>query len=319
MVGRLEQWPRPARRIGRLVVAVAILLMVSAAGAATGAEPEYEFQTIAGADGVPLNVVTSGDRTARAIVFVHGIAQSYLAFENQYHSSLRNGHFLVSFDLRGHGSSGKPGDAQAYSDRKIWADDLDRVIRGLGLQRPLLVGWSYGTLVVLDYLRVHGTQRIGGIVLTGAYGGLTKPDATAPPPAPRFMQLRDDLAGTDLDRKWRAARAMAKYLTARPMPVEWIERAAAIALLLPQAAREGMYRHPADNSDLLPVLRAVPVLFLVGSADPSAPEAVGRKLLASLPRARLDVYPDVGHSVFLESPDRFNRDLRDFAASLALH
>lgn len=295
-----------------------VLLAVFAPHAAWAAEPALQFTTVAGAAGVPLNVVTTGERTGRPVVFVHGIGQSYVAFENQLRSSLRNTLFLVAFDLRGHGNSGKPWNSDAYSDRAIWAADLNSVIRGLELREPLLVGWSYGTLVVLDYVRVHGTQGVGGIILTGAYGGLTKPDTRqpTPPPDPKYARLRDDLASADLDRKWSAAHAMATYLTARSMPAPWIERAAAMSLLLPQTARAGMYLQPFDNTDLVPVLRDLPMLFLIGGRDVSAREADGRKLIASLPRARLEMYPADGHSVFIESPERFNRELSSFAASL---
>jgi pimeloyl-ACP methyl ester carboxylesterase len=305
-------------RVRMAAAAAWILLAVFAPRAARAAEPALEFRTVEGAGGVPLNVVTTGDRAARPVVFVHGIGQSYVAFENQLRSSLRNNHFLVAFDLRGHGNSGKPWNSDAYSDRAIWAADLDSVIRGLELREPLLVGWSYGTLVVLDYVRVHGTQGIGGIVLTGAYGGLTKPDTRQPPPPPdpKYARLRDDLASADLDRKWSAAHAMAKYLTAHPMPAAWIERAAAMSLLLPQTARVGMYLQPFDNTDLIPVLQTVPMLVMIGGKDASAHEAEGRQLVAALPRARLEMYPTDGHSVFIESPERFNREISKFAASL---
>ncbi len=309
------QWVRGGR--GVTALAAWIFLALLAPRAAFAAEPAYEFRTVAGAAGVPLNVVTTGDRAARPIVFVHGIGQSYLAFENQLRSSLRRNFFLVAFDLRGHGNSGKPWNSEAYSDRAIWAADLDSVIRGLELRAPLLVGWSYGTLVVLDYVRVHGTQGVGGIVLTGAYGGLIKPDARQPPPPPdpKFVRLRDDLASADLDRKWRAAHAMATYLTAHAMPAPWIERAAAMSLLLPQTARVGMYMQPFDNTDLIPVLQNLPMLVMIGGKDASAREADGRQLVALLPQARLTMYPTDGHSVFIESPARFNRELSEFAAS----
>jgi pimeloyl-ACP methyl ester carboxylesterase len=305
-------------RVCIMAAAAWVLLAVFAPPASRAAEPVLEFTTVAGAAGVPLNVVTTGARTGRPVVFVHGIGQSYLAFENQLRSSLGRNLFLVAFDLRGHGNSGKPWSPEAYSDRSIWAQDLDSVIRALGLRDPLLVGWSYGTLVVLDYVRVHGTQGIGGIVLTGAYGGLTLPDTRQPPPPPdpKYARLRDDLASADLERKWRAAHAMAAYLTARPMPAPWIERAAALSLLLPQTARVGMYRQPFDNTDLIPVLQTVPMLVMIGGKDASAHEAEGRQLVAALPRARLEMYPADGHSVFIESPERFNRELSRFAASL---
>lgn len=47
-------------------------------------------------------------------------------------------------DLRGHGESGRPEESRNYSDGDLWADDVAEVIDGLGLDRPTLVGWSYG-------------------------------------------------------------------------------------------------------------------------------------------------------------------------------
>ena len=302
-------------RVRMSAVAAWIVVAVFAPGAAIAAEPAYEFRTVAGAGGVPLNVVMTGNRAGRPVLFVHGIGQSYLAFDNQFRSTLRQSLLLVAFDLRGHGNSGKPWNSEAYSDRALWAGDLDNVIRALGLRDPILVGWSYGTLVVLDYVRVHGTQGVGGIVLTGAYGGLTQPGAPQPP-APQFVRLREDLASADLDRKWRAAHAMVRYLTARPMPAPWTERAAAISLLLPQSARVGMYLQAFDNTDLIPALQTVPMLLMIGGKDASARESDGRQLVAALPRARLEMYPADGHSLFVERPERFNRHLSGFVAAL---
>ena len=302
-------------------LALALCLALSFVGsvaprAGLAGEAGYQFRTVEAADGVPLNVVTAGDPTHPAILLVHGIGQSYLAFENQLGSSLQQQYFLVAFDLRGHGSSGKPWSPKAYSDRATWGHDVDGVIRALGLRRPVLVGWSYGTLVVLDYVRLHGTRDIAGIVMTGAYGGLTKPNVRAAPLPPEFVRLREDLAGLDLDRKWAASRAMTKYLTAHTMTEAWIERATALGLLLPQAARVGMLSHPSDNTDLIAGLQTLPMLFLMGGKDFGAPEAQGRELVASLPRARLLMHPDDGHSPFIESPARFNRELSEFAAPL---
>jgi non-heme chloroperoxidase len=302
----------------RAAVAAGCMVSVLAFSAGLPAqEPAYEFTTVAGTGGVPLNVVTVGNRAGRSIVFAHGIGQSYLAFENQLRSSLQKDFQLVAFDLRGHGNSGKPWTQEAYSERAVWAGDLDRVVRALGLRRPVLVGWSYGTLVVLDYVRMHGTDNVSGIVLTGSYGGLARPDVqrSPPPPDPEFIRLRDDMASADLDRKWTAAHEMARYLTARPMPADWIERAAAVSLLLPQSARAGMYLHPFDNADLVPSLKSMPMLLVIGGQDASAQETDGLQLIKRLPRARLAMYPAEGHSVFIESPEKFNRELRDFAMS----
>ena len=64
-------------------------------------------------------------------------------------------------DLRGHGLSEKPRDG--YAESRLWADDVDAVIRTLKLDHPVLCGWSYGPLVMLDYVRHYGEEAVGGM------------------------------------------------------------------------------------------------------------------------------------------------------------
>ena len=141
------------------------------------------FRSVEGVDGVPLNVVEAGDPSKPGILFVHGIGQSYLSFERQLHSPLAAEFHLVAYDLRGHGNSGKPWNREAYVDSAKWAGDLERVRIATGLEHPVLLGWSYGTLVTADYLRHFGSNGLAGIVLIGAYGGLTPPPANPRPGA----------------------------------------------------------------------------------------------------------------------------------------
>ena len=42
-----------------------------------------------------------------------------------------------------------------------------RSIQALELDHPVLCGWSYGPLVILDYLRHYGEDGIGGIHFVG--------------------------------------------------------------------------------------------------------------------------------------------------------
>jgi pimeloyl-ACP methyl ester carboxylesterase len=289
----------------------------AAAATAPSAQPAldtapYSFRTVEGAGGVPLNVVTVGDPDNPPILFVHGLAQSYLSFERQFRSELAGRYFLVGFDLRGHGNSGKPWDRTAYADAAIWGEDVERVVGALQLRRPVIVGWSYGTLVAVDYLRRAGADAVAGVVLVGAYGGLTPPpNMSAVPPAMAQNRLRQ--LSPDLGQNYAAARFTVGLLTAEPMPQDWSDRAAAIALMLPRVAREGMFMRRIDSRDLLPGLAGVPFLVNVGTKDISTPEPTARELAKQLPKATVSVYEGVGHSPFVESPERFNRELAAFA------
>ncbi len=59
-------------------------------------------------------------------------------------------HRCVAFDLRGHGASDVPVDAYATTD---FTDDIGRMIDDLRLDRPVLVGHSFGGSVSLAFAR----------------------------------------------------------------------------------------------------------------------------------------------------------------------
>ena len=80
-------------------------------------------------------------------------------------SRLGGRHRTVRFDARARGKSGSSTD---YSTRAA-VEDIGRVIDATGLERPILVGWSYGATIAVRYAAEH-PARVGGLVLVdGAY------------------------------------------------------------------------------------------------------------------------------------------------------
>ncbi len=296
-------------------LAVASLLCTVLSGAAVAA-PGLRYQTVAGEGGVPLNVVAAGDPARPSMLLVHGIGQSHASFEEQLRGPLAEEFHVVAFDLRGHGNSGKPWNASDYTDSAKWAGDVRRVIEALGLRRPVLLGWSYGTLVVADYLRHFGTQQLAGIVFVGAYGGLTPPPPPPPPAIAEQMARNRALQwSADPTENAAAAASTARLLTARDMGDAWRVRAAQIAMMLPAYARRHMFDRSLANMDLIAKIE-VPVMLIVAAKDLSTPEEPARELAAQLEsrgvRALVSVYPEAGHSPFAEEPVRFNAELAAF-------
>ena len=124
-------------------------------------EDDLTHHTITGGGVCRLHLVEAGNPHGRPILFLHGFSQSVLTWERQLGAELLRRHRLVAMDLRGHGSSDRP--RAGYDDSRLWADDVDAAIRELSLDRPVLCGWSYGPLVMLDYVRHYGEARIGGL------------------------------------------------------------------------------------------------------------------------------------------------------------
>jgi pimeloyl-ACP methyl ester carboxylesterase len=116
-----------------------------------------------------------GDPKGPELVFIHGLGHSHLSWEKQYESSLAKDFRILTYDLRGHGDSGKPPEPEMYSEGKRWGDDLKVVISAAGLKKPTLVAWSLAGVVVLNYLHTHGGKDLSGVVFGGAIVG-SKPE-----------------------------------------------------------------------------------------------------------------------------------------------
>jgi non-heme chloroperoxidase len=127
-------------------------------------------------DDVTIHVLETGNPSRPAVLFVHGISQSWRSWLAQFADPrLRDRFRLVALDLRGHGESqgafgavdqeGNPLPALAderYNDGnvettcRLWAYDLEATIEALRLDHPAVVGWSAGGWAVQSYLFTHG-------------------------------------------------------------------------------------------------------------------------------------------------------------------
>lgn len=293
---------------------VLLALLMFAVTAHAQSAPSHRF--VAGAGDVPLLVIEAGDPKAPGILFVHGMAQSHLAFHRQFDDPSLNGRFhLVAFDLRGQGGSGKPWRPEDYRDARVWADDVAAVIRATGLRRPLIVGWSYGGFVAMDYIRAFGTENLAGVAMVGSLGGLTR--------IPRFSEGSSDAAramrersaaqrGLDLQAFITAGQATGNgYVAPAMTPLERLNFPAT-EIMTPAYVRAAMSARNLDNSDILERL-ALPILFVRGSKDVTMPQDALQTLLDRLPKSRLSAYEGVGHLTFMEDPERFDRELASFA------
>ena len=73
-------------------------------------------------------------------------------------------HPATAVDLRGHGYSDAP--ESGYDDSANWAGDVAAVLAAEGVtENAILLGWSYGGLVICDYLAAHGTGAVAGEVI----------------------------------------------------------------------------------------------------------------------------------------------------------
>lgn len=271
--------------------------------------------TIPGAGGVRLHALAAGAAGGRPLVFLHGIAQSAHFWRAQLDSDLAGRFRLVAFDLRGHGRSGKPRETGAYGDERVWADDLRAVLTALDLDGAVLVGWSYGGLVVGDYLAVHGQSGLAGVALVGAplQAGIRP---ARPLFGPRFLALLPGLTSTDAEEHVAAQRALVELVSSTPLPPRELALRLGESVRTPPRVLAEVLARKLDREPAFAALR-LPALVVHGEADAVIDPLAARRAADLVPGARLSLWPGAGHAPFAEDPARFNAELAAFADGLS--
>ncbi|NIK40583.1 pimeloyl-ACP methyl ester carboxylesterase [Xanthomonas arboricola] len=293
----------------RYVLACLLLFSSTLAAAGPAAIPASRSYTVTAPDGVALAVQEHGAVDGPAIVFVHGLLGSRIDWDAQLADPRLQGYRLITYDLRGHGLSGKPAAASAYQDGALWADDLAAVLKTANARDAVLVGWSLGGAVITNYLTRHGDAGLGGVVYVDGVIELRAQLLGAHPAVYR------DLVSDDLRTHLQAVQEFLRLCFATPPPAPVFETLLANASLASwdmQRAVQGM------SIDVAGLQRTqLPVLLLYGAGDAlvaTAPTLARARQLQ--PRAQTVLYPDAGHAPFLEDSPRFNQDLLRFVQQL---
>lgn len=266
--------------------------------------------TIAGGSGLALNVLEWGNPAGRPILFIHGWSQTTLCWSKQYESALAEEFRIVALDLRGHGMSGAPYEQAAYTSSQLWADDVHAVIGSLGLELPVLVGWSYGGLVMTDYVRAYGDRTIAGINFVCATTRLNEA-ALGRYIGPGFVEPFPGATSTDLAVSIDAMRGFIDRCFAAKLSRRDYERALCWNMTVRPDVRASLAARDVNGDDALAGLR-VPVLVTHGRKDTTVLAAMAEHILAVCPTARASWYDASAHGPFIEEPERFNRELAEF-------
>jgi len=271
--------------------------------------------TVTGAGGVALHVAEHGDPDGAPILFIHGWSQSELAWVRQYSDPALARFRLLGLDLRGHGMSARPTADADYADPDIWADDIAAVVGALDLRNLTLVGWSYGGAVVCDYLRRYPDAPVRSVNFVSAVVA-TPPGAVESPVGPKFRDALKGACGDDLGAAIDAMRAFVTAMTAAPLPQEIRERILAFSMIVPPSVRSAVLKRRSKPDWTVAAIDR-PVLATHGAEDSVVFPVSSDYILEHCPDARGSRYPATGHMPFLEAPERFNRDLAEFAEAHA--
>ncbi|HEY3317099.1 MAG TPA: alpha/beta hydrolase [Coriobacteriia bacterium] len=257
------------------------------------------------ADGTRVHVVEDGE--GPPVIAIHGADGVALSFTETVMADVAGTHRLIVFDRPGHGWSALPEGAEADVATNVAV--IREALGSLGVERPIVVGHSYGGLVALTWALEHPAE-VRALVLLA-------PVAAFPWPAPAWVLRVADLPvlGTLLTDALvvPVGRAVVGPLDRRaflPHAVPALYTAYSRAMYLRPAQFRALAAEYANlPSDVRAISSrlgelAMPVEIVAAEGDRVTRLADhARPLAEAVPGARLTSLPDAGHEFMWARPD----------------
>jgi proline iminopeptidase len=230
---------------------------------------------------------------------------------------------LIVLHPRGSGLSGHAaGDAYLLPD---YASDVESLRLHLGLEKPMLMGWSHGGMVAQQFALTY-PDFLSKLILfdTSAYFGEFLSDIDGAVQAfknePWFEKsyeaLKNEWDGNyktdeDMARLWNEE---IKFYFKR-----YDERAQAYHertkdFLIRIAPLKVFNEKEAPTFDLRSNLKniKVPTLVIAGRHDFITNVSMAEEMVKHIPNARLEIFEDSGHFALVEEPEKFYRVVKEF-------
>lgn len=281
--------------IGRRLIPAGLCALLMGFAMAAHAETIRDgyFRT---SDGVRLQYRESGTGE-RVLILIPGWLMPAEIFDGQL-DALGASYHVYALSPRSQGQS----DAYAgHHTPERRARDIEEFIRSTGSHSFVLGGWSLGVMEALDCVQRFRPAGLKGLVLIDNSIG------EASPPQSKPSKRRE--VETKKERTERL-RAFVRSMFHTPQPAEFLELIDRSVLRVPSDIAQELLAKPYPREyykntiyrDGLPVLYAItPRLRDQGDA-----------LRAHLASARVSVYPDAGHALFVDARAAFDADLERF-------
>jgi pimeloyl-ACP methyl ester carboxylesterase len=273
-------------------------------------------------DGVTLHARDWGGG-GQPVLLLHGLASNARIWDGVASRLAGAGLRVVALDLRGHGESDQPPSGYDFATQ---VRDLDAALAALGMERPVLVGHSWGANVALQHAAdrpgtAAGVALVdGGLLAVAAWAGSTREEARRRMAPPRFaVPLADWLA--------RAGRFDPGGSGGQPWVRDYLRAGVDVD---DQGVARSRFRF--DNhmqvvdalydqrpAALLPLVDC-PVLLCV-AGDPADGKLAGVKrdaaarALELLPSATVTWFEDTMHDIPLQRPAELAAELARFATA----
>ena len=290
--------------------------------------PRGELLDVVSRDGTRLRAELFGPADAPPLVLVHGWTCARRFWTLQLHA-LADRYRIVTYDLRGHGDSGDPVNADFSTD--ALAEDLQAVLEAaLPDGRPaLLAGHSLGAMSIVAWASRFPREldaRVGAAALLNTgLGGLV--DEALILKLPSGARRAKAIAGGIIlsasaplppasPISLRAIQYVALSPSATPAQVAFCQE---MVLQTRRDVRAGFGRM-LSRMDLVNALGdlTVPALVLGGARDRLTPPSHVERMAAALPQLAERVeLPESGHMSPIEDPDAVNAAIDRLAPGAA--
>lgn len=247
-------------------------------------------------DGVKVHYTVEGE--GKPLILMHGWGCNTTTLASVEKVALES-HKVYNIDFPGHGKSQEPGEVWGI---ERYTRILEEIIKREGIERPSLLGHSFGGRVGILYSSRH--DDVDKLILVDAAG--VKPRRSMKYYVKvysykawkrlLYMSLGREKAEKKLDA-YRSKVGSSDYAQASPM----------MRAILSKVVNE-------DLKSVMPSIKAE-TLLVWGENDTATPLSDAKYMEKHIPNAGLVSFPGCGHYSFLDNPYQFAAVLRSFLNS----
>lgn len=282
--------------------------------------PEQHDLTLAG-EGRTLHLIEAG--AGQSIALIHGALTTHTDWLGKLFDGFAARGRAIAVDRPGHGASRRP---RYQASPLQQANQIREGLQQLGVERPILVGHSFGGIVALAWAAAY-PDEVAGLVLAAPIAFQEFRAIEHPFFGPRALPLigpfLSEAARLSLDPL--LLKLVQKIMFApHDSPPDWLARYPyATVLTAAQMLEEGEDANsvlPGSPTSLIDYSAIVaPMRILAGEMDQVVyPMRHAKRLATILPQAQLTVRLDVGHMLHHTAADSLFEIVDDLMRSSAL-
>ena len=263
----------------------------------------YQRQSVV-VDGVALNYVSAG--SGRPVVLIHGNPGSHEDYTLALFERLIQSYYVIAFDRPGHGYSERHD--SVHTTVEVQAHIIHDALKQLAIEKPVLVGHSWGGSLVLATAVAYG-KDLSGIVLLApaAYPSMRVEWWSLLPRVPLLGEFVVNRLTPFLGRAF-VRKSLKQAYDPQDVQHDYAEQSAEM-WMRPDHIRACAY----DERTLAASLKVLsqyycdiemPVVIVTGSADRLLdPNEHAYPLQKAIRDSRLVVLPETGHQLPQTQPD----------------